>query len=107
VRRDDALLIRWLDDDCPRTVAEQDAGTAIVPVDQFGDDLGTNDECALRFTCANKLVGRRQGIDKNTRSGVVVPITIRSMSSGLTSAASIAAFAASIQRLDVVSSSAA
>ena len=57
VRRDDSRLIRWLDDDGARTIAKQNASTAIIPVDQLGDDLGADNQGTLCFTGSNELVG--------------------------------------------------
>jgi hypothetical protein len=47
-----------------RTIPKQYAGIAIIPVDQFRDALGANDEDALCLTRLYELVCNRHAIDK-------------------------------------------
>ena len=99
-------------------IAEQDRGAAIRVVGDARQRLGAHHQRALRLARADELVGDRQRIDEaaagrldaecraaacspaapaaarpqlgNTRSGVVVPKTMRSMSSGFRPAAAMA-----------------
>ena len=64
MRRDDSRFVRWFDDDGARTIAKQNASTAIIPVDQFGNTFGAHNQSTLGLTRLDEFIGSTQGVNK-------------------------------------------
>jgi hypothetical protein len=67
---DDAMRFRRLQYDGTGTVAEEDAGAAVLPVEDAGHGLRSHDQRAAGRAGADELVGDADGIDEPGANGL-------------------------------------